>query len=192
MYVQAHTVQLKVCQSSLPYITRYYVRLDEILHSLQPHDPATSSLYWGYFEANRHAKQRWTGKHWEPDWFLCSKFIRFAHSGGYVISQTLVQRLVRSAHYLQLYMNEDIAVATWLSPFGDVTWKHDVRFDTDPGQSRGCQNTFLVFPVNSYGDMIVRHQRLRDSHKVCRKEHFLLRPHTFDFSVVPSQCCHSL
>ena len=159
---------------------------------LQQYDPHSTNLYWGYFEGNRFSKERWKGKHDEPDWFLCSKFIRFAHSGGYVISQSLVQRLVGAADYLHLYQNEDIALATWVAPFGDVMWKHDVRFDTDPGQSRGCQNSFLIFPINSHGDMLHRHQRLAENNHVCRREHFLLQSHSYDFSVLPSYCCTAL
>lgn len=83
-------------------------------------------------------------------------------------------------------------MATWLSPFGDVEWKHDVRFDTDPGQSRGCQNSFIIFPTNNHGDMIQRHQRLAESGRVCRKEHFILHSHSYDFTVLPAQCCHEL
>ena len=171
---------------------RFYVRLEDIVDELHGTFPPQSNLYWGYFEGSRGARHRWRGKHPEPDWFLCDRFIRFAHSGGYIISQALAQRLVRAADYLQLYANEDIAMATWLSPFRDVTWQHDVRFDTDPGQSRGCQDSFLIFPVDSPRDMLGRHQRLVDSGRVCRKEHHLIRPHAFDFSVPPSKCCHEL
>ena len=172
----------------LPWLTRYYVRLEDIVHELRRTEPHTH-LYWGYFEGNRWSQRRWRGKHAEPDWFLCSKFIRFAHSGGYVVAHALLQRLVWSADYLQLYQNEDVALATWLAPFADVEWKHDVRFDTDTGQSRGCQNSYLVFPVDSRGDMVQRHRRLMESGKVCRREHNILQPHQFDFSVLPSQCC---
>lgn len=167
------------------------MRLPEIVNELQ-HTDLTSHIYWGYFEGNRPAKKRWSGKRAEPDWFLCNKFIRFAHSGGYIISQSLVHRLLMAADYLQLYQNEDIGLATWLAPFGDVTWKHDVRFDTDLGQSRGCLNSFLIFPANSCMDMMRRYERLTENGRVCRKEHSLVTPHSFDFFVLPSQCCPTI
>ena len=144
--------------------------MDELVHELHQHidrEPQSIALYWGFFEGNRSAKQHWRGKHTEPDWFLCNEFIRFAHSGGYIISHSVAQRLVRLADYLQLYLNEDISLATWLAPFGDMTWKHDVRFDTDSGQSRSCQNTFLIFHVSDHSDMVRHWQRLIESGLVC-------------------------
>lgn len=170
---------------------RFYVRLEELLHELRQ-ERENTNIYWGYFEGNRWAQQRWSGKHPEPDWFLCNKFIRFAQSGGYVVSRALIQRLLRAADYLHLYQNEDVSLATWLAPFADVVWKHDVRFDTDVGLSRGCQNHYIIFPVNSRADMLQRHERLSSSGRVCRKEHRLLQPHSYDFSVMPAQCCSAL
>ena len=170
---------------------QFYVRLETLLHDLRRLD-LNSNVYWGYFDGTRRVGHSWSGKHSEPDWFLCSTFIRFAHSGGYIVSRQLIQRLLKTADYLQLYQNEDISIATWLTPFNDVEWRHDARFDTDVGMSRGCLNSYIIFPVNSPSDMVQRHDRLEQSGHVCRKEHTVLQSHTYDFTVKPAECCRDI
>lgn len=163
----------------------FYVRTKELVEELRKIQSNTM-VYWGYFEGRRKPTDE--GKHPEPDWFLCDTFIRYAHVGGYIVSRPVVKRLLSVAEYLQLYNNEDVAIGTWLSPYKDITWKHDVLFDTEIGVSRGCKNSFVVFPTNGSRDMASRHQRLTETGRHC------LGPETesgyeYNFNQLPAKCC---
>ena len=149
-----------------------------------------SNAYFGYFEGNRDPKE--SGKLSEPDWFLCDRFIRFAHSGGYIVSQVLVRRLLRQAKYLHPYNNEDVALGTWLSPFNDVDWIHETRFDTDIGNTRGCKNSNIVFQVDSTTDMVITHHRFMQNGVYCEKEYESIPTYRYNFDTLPSSCCTPL
>ena len=164
----------------------FYVRLEELLHDVR-RLKTNSKVYWGYFEG--HTQPRGGSKYPEPEWFLCNKFVRYAHSGGYVLSHALVKRLLEQAEYLHLYNNEDVALSTWLSPYSDVYLKHDIRFDTEVGNSRGCNNNLLVFPVENSLLMVEQHRRLLASGKVCETEVEHMESHDFDFNVPVDKCC---
>lgn len=164
---------------------QFYVRTKELVEELKKMQSNTM-VYWGYFEGRRRPTDK--GKHPEPDWFLCDTFIRYAHVGGYIVSRPVVKRLLSVAKYLQLYNNEDVAVGTWLSPYKDINWKHDVLFDTEIGTSRGCRNSFIVFPTNGSWDMASRHQWLTETGRHC------LGPETasgyqYNFNELPAKCC---
>lgn len=149
-----------------------------------------SNAYLGYFEGNRDPKE--SGKLSEPDWFLCDRFIRYAHSGGYIVSQVLVKRLLRQAKYLHPYNNEDVALGTWLSPFNDVDWIHEARFDTDIGQARGCKDNNIVFQVDSVADMVIAHHRFIQNGVYCKKEFENIPTYSYNFDTIPSSCCTPL
>ena len=164
---------------------QFYVRTNELLGKLKKMKENTT-VYWGYFEGKKSPLDG--GKHPEPDWFLCDTFIRYAHAGGYIISRQLVRRLLSLAEYLQLYNNEDVAVGTWLSPFNDIHWKHDVQFNTEVGVSRGCKNDFIVFPTRDNLDMKTKHKQLMETGQYC-KETETAWGYEYNFNVLPAQCC---
>lgn len=149
-----------------------------------------SNAYLGYFEGNRDPKGN--GKLKEPDWFLCDHFIRYAHSGGYIISEVLVKRLLRQAKYLHPYNNEDVALGTWLSPFNDVDWIHETRFDTEIGNARGCKNSNIVFQAESSADMVIAHHRFIQNGRYCEEEFEKIPTYSYNFDTLPSQCCTTL
>lgn len=167
----------------------FYVRIDELLHSISRLKlKRRENVYWGYFEGQRAPGDK--GKLPEPDWFMCDKFVHFAHDGGYVLSRGLVQRFLQLSTFLELYRNEDVSVAAWAAPHSDIRWKHDVRFDTEIGRSRGCKNDYVVFPVSSGEEMVKRHAMLHSGRRVVCKRVFERVPaYQYDFSVIPSHCC---
>ena len=167
-----------------------YVRMEalvnNVLHKLKETD---SNAYLGYFQAQQSPREKGTSKHPEPDWFLCDDFIRFAHSGGYILSAKLVDRLSAQATVLYPYNNEDVALGTWLSPYNDIDWVHDIRFDTELGKKRGCRNDWIVFPSS---DMVIQHKRLLTGGGVCLVEYEDIETYTFNFDTYPSKCCNAV
>ena len=116
-----------------------YVRLEPLMKEVVQNLLEThANAYLGYFQGKEKPKQRHSTKLAEPDWYLCDSFIRFAHSGGYILSRKLVDRLHFQVAILYPYNNEDVSLGTWLSPYDDVSWTHSIRFDTEIGRSRGC------------------------------------------------------
>ncbi len=164
----------------------FYVRVEELLHDVRRITKNTS-VYWGYFDGRQRPGQ--STKLPEPEWFLCNTFVRFAHSGGYIISRQLVRRLLGQAEYLQLYNNEDVALSIWLSPYSDVEWRHDPRFDTEEGRPRGCRNDYLVFPVNSTLALVKVHKRALESGRLCETEYEQIQSYYYNFESPVDQCC---
>ena len=168
-----------------------YVRLPllmtEIVKNLKERN---SNAYLGYFEGNRSPKD--SGKLDEPDWFLCDHFIRYAHSGGYILSEVLVKRLLRQAKFLHPYNNEDVALGTWLSPFNDIDWIHETRFDTEIGKARGCKNDNLIFQIENNVDMVIKHHKSIQTGRYCEMEYENIQAYSYNFDTLPSQCCKPL
>lgn len=124
-----------------------YVRVDVLMRDVvQKLQDTKSNAYLGYFQGKETPRNKKSTKHTEQEWFLCDYFVRFAHSGGYILSEELVHRLSSVATVLFPYNNEDVALGTWLSPYNDVNWTHSIYFDTELGKSRGCRNDLIVFP----------------------------------------------
>ena len=168
-----------------------YVRLPLLMTNIIKNlKERNSNTYLGYFEGNRDPKD--SGKLDEPDWFLCDHFIRYAHSGGYILSEKLVKRLLRQAKFLHPYNNEDVALGTWLSPFNDIDWIHETRFDTETGKPRGCKNGNLIFQTESHADMVVRHHKLIQNGGHCKREYEDVQTYSYNFDTLPSQCCSPL
>lgn len=168
-----------------------YIRLQPLIETVvKPLLKVKSNTYLGYFQGNANPRKYKTTKmHPEPHWYLCDNFIRFAYSGGYILSEKLVQRLYTQAPFLFPYNNEDVALGTWLAPYDDIDWVHEVRFDTNvaAGGSRGCRNSYLVFPSV---DMFMQHKRLlSDGGGVCLVEYEDVETYEYNFNVFPSNCC---
>ena len=142
-------------------------------------------LYWGFFRGDAHVKT--SGKWKEDRWFLCDRYLPYAHGGGYVLSSDLVKLLALNARYLTLYNSEDVSVGVWLAPY-DITRKHDVRFDTE-FVSRGCRNGYVVSHKQSIAQMQRKYLSLKTNGVLCEKE-FQTRPSfTYNWELPPSSCC---
>jgi len=164
-----------------------YVNLPGLMTKLIPElKNKHSNSYLGYFRADLRTRNKELKKHVEPNFVLCDKFIRFAHSAGYILSSELVRRLHSQSSYLYPYNNEDIALATWLSPFNDVDWQHDIRFDTELDHSRGCRNNWLVLQASN---LVKLHHTLSKSGELCAHEWEGAKTYTFNFDTPPSNCC---
>ena len=168
-----------------------YIRLDLLVSTIvQGLIETSSNAYLGYFEGKQSPwdKKRSGTKLKEPGWYLCDRFIRFAHSGGYILSRKLVDRLHSHASMYYPYNNEDISVGVWLSPYNDVDWTHVVQFNTEIGRSRGCRNNYIVFPPSD-GDMRSQHNRFQDGKPTCFLEHEAAESYSYNFNIAPSKCC---
>lgn len=148
-------------------------------------DKQHEKLYWGFFRGDAHVKI--SGKWKEDKWFLCDRYLPYAHGGGYVLSSDLVKLLALNARYLTLYNSEDVSVGVWLAPY-DITRRHDVRFDTE-FVSRGCRNGYIVSHKQSIEQMRSKYLSLKTSGVLCEKE-FQTRPSfTYNWQSPPSLCC---
>ncbi len=166
-----------------------YVDLSRMMTDLIPELKRNrSNTYLGYFRADVKIRSKKGPKmHPEPNWVLCDKFIRYAHSNGYILSHELMLRLHSLNIYLYPYNNEHIALATWLSPYKDVDWYHDIRFNTEAGMSRGCRNDWLVFQSNN---LLLMHQKLQSFAKPCGATQWEeSQTYSFNFDTPPSNCC---
>ena len=164
-----------------------YVNLPKMMTDLiQELKRKKSNSYLGYFRGDMKTRDKKSKKHAEPNWILCDRYIRFAHSSGYILSRELVHRLHSQSTFLYPYNNEDIAMATWLSPYKDVDWHHDIRFNTEIGHNRGCRNNWLVFQSTN---LVTHHQMLQDSGKICAQEWQETQTYSYNFEMPPSNCC---
>ena len=165
-----------------------YIRLDVLKEGIIKQLLANhTNAYLGYFEGRQSPKDKHSTKLPEPDWFLCDTYVRFAHSGGYILSSKLVHRLHSQSSLLFPYNNEDVAVGAWLSPYNDVDWIHETTFDTELGLSRGCQNSWVVVPAP---DMVRMHARVSSGETLCLMEHEARPTHSYNFHIAPSKCCN--
>lgn len=164
-----------------------YVRLDVLIQDVvQGLKDSQANAYLGYFQGKENPRNKYSVKHREPEWYLCDLYVRFAHSGGYILSHQLAYRIASLAGHLFPYNNEDVALGTWLSPFSDVDWMHNVHFDTELGNSRGCKNDYIIFPSSH---MQSQHERIRTGGPVCLLEREVIQSYTYDFHMPPSKCC---
>ncbi len=165
-----------------------YIRVDELnKRVLQDVIARKLNSFLGYFEGNKDPKTN--DRLPEPDWFLCDHFIRYAHSGGYILSRMLVERLLSQANFLHPYNNEDVALGTWFSPFKDIDFGHNVYFDTEIGKPRGCNNKLIVFQPSDNEEMYAVAKRLKTGGNCCSDEFSNIRPYHYNFFVLPSKCC---
>lgn len=145
-------------------------------------------LYWGDFVGGYPVLSE--GIYAEHNWFICDRYIPYAFGGGYVLSRDLAELIVRNAPYLTQYTNEDVSLASWLSPYNFVR-VHDQKFDTG-ADSKGCMKPFIV-AHRVYPDNMKKYYRsLRREGRMCgrrtRTRKFWDR-HKYEWNVPPSQCC---
>ena len=164
-----------------------YVRVKEIVSELNKRK-SMDSLYWGYFIGSAYVFQ--SGKFAENNWFLCDHYLPYAYGGGYIISSNLVHRIAVSADDLQLYNNEDVSVAVWLSAY-KAERKHDSHFNTEE-LSRGCNNKHLLSSQQTIAEMRRKHQLLLRSagREQCNKKQLEGYSYKYNWHVLPSKCCH--
>lgn len=90
-----------------------------------------------------------------------------------------------------MYKSEDISVGAWLSPL-QITREHDARFDTE-WRSRGCHNSYIITHKQSSAMMKQKFENLKKSQKLCgHKEEKLHLSFIYNWSVLPSNCCHRI
>ncbi|XP_019549363.3 beta-1,3-galactosyltransferase 6 [Aedes albopictus] len=161
----------------------YYEKLHQVRS--RHHNPI--ELYWGYFKGAATVQQR--GQWKESNYKLCDRYLPYALGGGYVLSKNLVTFIASYGLSLSAFKSEDMAVGTWLAPFGNIHRRHDVRFDT-AWMPRKCQPYHLVLHKRTAHQM----KEIYDGHQLCHNEEQPSQPqgpkeYFYDWSVPPSQCC---
>lgn len=171
-----------------------YVKLDlfsedllsyyEKLHRLRANHPKPPELYWGYFKGAATIQQR--GQWKESNYKLCDRYLPYALGGGYVLSKNLVSYIATYGPTLTDYKSEDMAVGTWLAPFGNIHRRHDVRFDT-AWMARKCQDYHLVLHKQTAHQM----KQLYDGEPCTNDHDQQQRPkeYFYDWNAPPTQCC---
>ncbi|XP_055541415.1 beta-1,3-galactosyltransferase 6 [Wyeomyia smithii] len=176
-----------------------YVKLDllsedllsyyEKLHKIRARHTKPIELYWGYFKGASTVQQHGIWK--ETDFKLCDRYLPYALGGGYVLSKNLASFIGSNSKSLNAYKSEDMAVGTWLAPFGNIHRRHDVRFDT-AWMPRKCQDYHLVLHKRTAHQM----KEIYQGESVCtvddqQKANPTQRPkeYFYDWTVAPSQCC---
>lgn len=175
-----------------------YVKLDllsedllsyyEKLHKFRSLHAKPVELYWGYFKGASTIQQHGIWK--EVEFKLCDRYLPYALGGGYVLSKKLVSLIASNSRTLVAYKSEDMAVGTWLAPFGNIHRRHDVRFDT-AWMARKCQDYHFVLHKRSAQQMkeiyqedpVCSHEEQKTIKTQRPKEYF------YDWTVAPSQCC---
>ncbi len=160
-----------------------YARVDMLYKELKKQTAAR--FYWGFFDGRARVKH--SGKWSEKGWKLCDTYLPHARGGGYVLSQDLVEYIARNSDYLQMFKSEDISVGAWLGPLA-INRQHDPRFDTEY-KSRGCNNAYIVTHKQDVKMIREKHQLLKQTGRLCRREVKVMPSYIYNWNVPPSQCC---
>ena len=87
----------------------------------------TKRLYYGLMLYNNKPIHNKEDKWRDFKWNISKKYLPFARGGCYILSEDLVQLLVRQRHHLRRHHLEDVAVGLWLAPF-DYERRKDYLF----------------------------------------------------------------
>ena len=156
----------------------FFVQVPKLLNVLE--ELTDEALYMGYFRGNKTPDR-------EQNWFLCPTLVPHADAGGYIISVTVVNRIVKQFQYLNYYNDDSVSISLWLSSHKDIHYKHSTQFNT--GANRGCQNNFIVTPMTSEVHMAATHNRLQNEGNLCMNEFVLEKTYLYDWSALPMNCC---
>jgi galactosylxylosylprotein 3-beta-galactosyltransferase len=159
----------------------YYVRVRNVLDKLAPFASSSLNVYMGYFRGNVTVK--------DPKWFLCSLYTPHADEGAYIMSNTLISRLLKQLNYLSYYDHEGSSIGLWLSIYKDVSYIHSVDFNVGIS-SRGCWNSLVVGLITNQQDMNMFHERCTAGQLFCQREYEIEQSYKYNWSKQPSQCCY--
>ncbi|XP_069354426.1 beta-1,3-galactosyltransferase 6-like [Maniola hyperantus] len=150
--------------------------------------PKYKGLYWGYFNGRAPVYKR--GKWEEKAWFLCNTYLPYALGGGYVISRSIVDYVVRNSDFLSKYNSEDVSMGVWTAALDGINRVHDTRFDTE-WISRGCDNTMLVRHKQEHSDMVQMYSNLVISRgkKLCTTDYIIRKSYNYNWNALPNSCC---
>ena len=163
-----------------------FARVEVIIKELR-HRSNTKPLYWGFFDGRARIKQK--GRWAERQWILCDRYLPHARGGGYVLSASLVDHIVRGKDLLQRFNSEDVSVGAWLAPL-DIERLHDPRFDTEH-VSRGCSDAYVVTHKQDVTAMFAKYDNIMNTGRLCGIDgQFKKRnSYVYNWSVLPSSCC---
>ena len=161
-----------------------FVQVDRLIAALKTLK-CPSNLYWGYYCG--FGVPLSAGRWRETRWFICPHYLPYALGGGYVLSRKLVQLITNQSRRLIMYTNEDVTVATWLSPYR-ITAKHDLRFDTN-SLSRGCNNQYIVTHKQTVRSIFNKRRALARNRTLCTVEKEIHPAYVYNWSASPENCC---
>ena len=90
--------------------------------------------------------------------------------------------------YWNYYDSEGGSVGLWLSPYMDIEFIHSIAFDSS-ARSRGCWNSFALFPMDSFFSLRVRHSCLMLGKSWCTEEIDIEPTYLYNWTALPSQFC---
>ena len=164
----------------------FYIKVEKLTEKLM--GVASEALYMGYFVGNKNID---TEK--DPSWFLCPTYVPHAHSGAYVLSTAIVERVLKHYLYLNYYANEGASLGLWLSPYSDVDMRHDVDFDSQLTQTRGCSHSFVTQFIARAEDMSVLHTHHIEGTDFCQNTFEKQTGYYYyNWSSLPRDCCKSI
>ena len=161
-----------------------FMRIEALSEALRQMD-CPRRLYWGYFMG--HAFPEATGKWMERNWFKCPHYMPYAMGGGYVLSRTLIELLMKFTHRLTLYNNEDVTVGSWLAPYR-LERKHDLRFNVE-SLSHGCNNGYLITHKERVRSFYDKHMSLMKNRTLCSVEKEVRPAYVYNWTASPLDCC---
>ena len=146
-------------------------------------------LFWGYMMGKCDVVSWPFDRYYENKWFICKKYLTYAHGGGYLLSGDLMELIAQNAQFSNAYKNEDVTVGALLAPY-NFEYKHDSRFNT-VSYSRGCKDPFLVLHKVSISDMLSYHESYLQENRYCswRTYWHASYGYVYNWNVPPSQCC---
>lgn len=162
----------------------FYVNVEKLMKKLKGY---RGPLYTGYFIGNENID---TKK--DPSWFLCPTYVPHAHSGAYVVSADVVERILRHYSYLNYYVNEGASLGLWLSPYIDIDTRHDADFDSQLTGSRGCSPSLVTHFIAKPEDMSVLHGHILKGTDSCRYAFEKQLNYFYNWSSLPHECCKSV
>lgn len=162
-----------------------YVRLEAISDALRKLN-CDKHLYWGYFMG--YAFPELSGKWEELKWFHCPHYLPYAMGGGYILSERTVKLLACYSNRLILYSNEDVSVASWLTPYR-LNRKHDLRFDSE-SVSHGCNNGYLISHKERVRSFYSKYSSLISNGTLCAPREREEQPaYIYNWTSSPLDCC---
>ena len=137
----------------------YYIQVPALLKELVQF--TDKAIYMGYFMHNKSPNN-------EQNWYLCPTLVPHADSNSYVLSQTVVLRLLKQYEYLSYYNDDSVSVSLWLSSHKDVLFQHNTKFNTVLfGDKQACRNKFILSPMSSEQDMMAVHDNVINHGNLC-------------------------
>ena len=129
----------------------------------------TKRLYYGIIESKLKPIHNNQSKWVDLNWNISDKYLPFARGGCYILSEDLVQLLVRQSHRLKRHPLEDVAMGLWLAPF--VYERRNDNLMCFSHRRHGCRKDFRV----AYLFLVKSDRKLKQTFYTLHKESLNMR-----------------